>query len=180
MKNLIVLFVVSLLASNAFAQMNVRNLSEIESTKTRNNTVEDVISTGKYPISECVADRVHFMKNEKLYMLALEPLNGKESSEFFGKRELYLYCRDNDDINNPWRIASDLVWTCNYKGGDNYTDVDFFLYDKDSHNTSVGVVEVDENNIKMTIGFYRMGSGKEIKSLTFTFIPEGKDFYKMK
>jgi len=187
MRTIIGFVLIILIVPKVYGQKNIRNLSNIERTRYQySGTVEDAIYTAfeanKNDSFKSI-DYVHFIKNDKLFLLAYEPLKG-ETYSFYGKRSIFLYCRDVSNKNGKWELASDTVMTNYYYfeslASENYRDIDFFVYDKNYHNTSIGRVLVEPDCIKITVGVDEMKNGQMIKygeAYTFVFKNKSYNFY---
>jgi hypothetical protein len=167
---------------------------------------EQIIDYGFYYTHENVKhfriNTVHFIANGRVFMLSYEPISdrlahtNRESifnTNIIGK--IYLYSKDMSDVFNPWEIASvekiageyvpANVLICQYINHRNYSDVDFYIFDKDYHNTSIGkVVELNDGRVEMTIGSFgrgkfgnQYGGFSDIEPLTFVFTPVDDKHY---
>jgi hypothetical protein len=181
MKRLIGLITILLLSSNVFAQKHINRVSEIETTPTANNTIEDEIRDPKFPNNDFDWIRtVHFLKDGRLYLLAYEPLVVPKGRIIFsGKRSVYLYFKDTTDNYNPWVKASDVVIE-NYEiDCKNYQDLN--LYRVGYTKECVGEVVFDNNNVKITVGLDKEIDNRfQTKPITFIFVPQGDGFYNVK
>ena len=174
MKKIIGLLAVLFITTGVFGQKFIRSHSFIETTPTGNNTIEDAIQRGVNDNYEWI-DYVHFIQNGKLYMLSYEP---NEKHSYGVDRSIYLYSKDTTDIDSPWEIASNCISTSNWLDIRNYSEFDFFVYDKEQHNSSVGKVDVQENSVLITIKYELMTNGRVSISepMTFIFRPDGENF----
>lgn len=179
MKKLIGILAVLLMTTTVFGQKFIRNLSFIEGVDEpfiefesgRLRTVEDHIRYSFTTITNYEwIDYIHFVQNDRLFLLSYEP---KEDYLFGGDRDIYLYSRDITDINSPWEKASDVVMTNNWEDPKNYNDVDFFIYNENRHNNSVGEVVVEDDCVKITIGWEMFHDGSHLNAVkTIIFIPD--------
>ena len=213
MKKLLTLFAVLFIGTMLYGQIRDAAFIElrdlyVERSKDPNDnicptTIEEVVhEIGFYNENgEIWLDYwyVYFINNDIVYLLSYEivkmPFMG-------GKRDIYLYYKKIDKPLDPWMVASKEVniknevvdcpvLTCEYymtNGGETSTDVDFFFYDKDEHNTSVGkVVQKDNGVVEMTVGVVQMidgrgarydnGKRKGTAPHTFVFTPMGNGIY---
>lgn len=176
MKRLVGLLMLLFITTGVFGQKFIRSHSFIESTPTGNNTIEDWIrddgDNGDYKW----IPYVHFINKGRLYLLSYEP---KEDRLFGGYRDIYLYSKDINDINSPWEKASNAVMRNHWKSGDDHDEVDFFIYDKDKHNSSVGKVVVKNEYVEITIGWELWVGGRLLISepITIKFKPIGNNMY---
>jgi len=178
MKKLIGLFAVLFITTNVFGQKFFRDFSFIETTPSGYNTIEDdirdtVVFAGFYKYV------VHFEANNRVFLLSYEPEQGNY-------RDIYLYSKDISDRNSPWEKASDIVTTSNWIDSYNYNEFDFYIYNENIHNSSVGNVIVEDDCVKLTIGYELMYNwtalrdslGRASIPITFEFTPIGDNFYK--
>lgn len=182
MKKIIGIFAILLIATGVFGQMNIRNHSFIERTSKGLITIEDAIHRNNITDGNFDwIDYIHFVRDGKLFLLSYEP---KENHKSNGSRDVYLYSKDINDINNPWERASRKIMTNSYSTH-SFCDVDFFTYDKDYHNTSIGkIVENDDGTVMITIGWELFSTVRGAKfvdehELTFKFVhnPYGRVEY---
>lgn len=174
MKKIIGILAIMFIAIGVFGQKSIRNYSFIESTPTGNNTIEDAIQ--RWNVTDGDYDwinYVHFVQNERLYILAYEP---DENFEYGVDRDVYLYSKDIHDINSPWVKASNVVSTSNWLNIRNYSEFDFFLSEKSRG--SKGKVDVQENCVIITVGYELMTNGSVSinEPMTFIFKPQGNNF----
>lgn len=165
------------ITTGVFGQKFIRSHSFIEATPTGNNTIEDAINRTNIEFTNFDwIHYVHFVQNDRLFLLSYEP---KEDRMFGGSRSIYLYSKDLNDVTSSWEEASDAVMTNHWSSDRNHDEVDFFIYDKNKHNSSVGKVIVEDGCIKMTIGWEMYVDGSELirKPITITFKPVGDNKY---
>ena len=112
MRNFFGILVLVFFTTNVFGQKFIRDWSFVQSTPTGNNTIEDAIHRRNI-IGDNYdwIDYIHFVKNEKLFILSYEP---KEDPMDGGSRDIYLYSKDINDINSPWKKASQVIMTNSY------------------------------------------------------------------
>ena len=157
MKKLIGLLSILFLTNNVFGQINLGDLSIIETLNISENTDLDDIS------------EVNFIKEEYygkfLYILAYEPnyIGTYDGTE----RNVYLYCIDMGPYPNEkyweklrWIRVSDAVMTNYFIDTRNYRDVDFYMYDAKHHNTSNSNVVFDGNNLIFTLEIHTKKDGR--------------------
>ena len=177
MKKLIGLLVIMFVTTSVFGQKFIRSPSFIETTLTENSTIEDAIH--KWNITDGNYDwvaYVHFVQNDRLFLLSYEP---KEDRMSGGYRDIYLYSKDINDINSPWEKASDVVMTNHWGSDKDHNEVDFYVYDENKHNSSIGKVVVEDDCVKITIGWELFINGRQMinEPITFTFVPVGDNVY---
>ena len=171
MKKIIGMMVILFFTTGIFGQKFIRNLSFIEPkpNKIEMSVINQFLNFGEI-------DYVHFVKNDRLFLLAFEP---NERYMYGVDRDVYLYSKDIKNIDSPWEIASDVVARCNWIDLNNFSDIDFFTYNKDRHNTSMGKVVVVDSCVKITIEFDVITNGNVSISepITYIFTPIGDNFY---
>ena len=177
MKKLIGIFVVLFITTGVFGQKFIRDHSFIKATPTGNNTIEDAINRDGITFTNFDwISYVHFIQDDRLFLLSYEP---KEDRMFAGSRTIYLYSKDLNDVTSPWELASDAVMTNQWTNHKNHDEVDFFIYDENRHNTSVGKVVEEDGCVMMTIGWEMWCNGRlQINEpITITFVPVGNNKY---
>ncbi len=180
MKKLIGLFAVLFITTGVFGQNFIQGLSFIETTPTRNNTIEDHIrdvstfSNGDYSWIHYV----HFIANEKLYMLSYEPEENYYRPNDVKSRSVYLYSKDTCNIHDEWQKASEVVTTTTWLNRDEYCEIDFFTYDENKHNTSVGNVVMEGDTVVMTVGLMKAANGNHYRTekMKLIFKPDGDKY----
>jgi hypothetical protein len=183
MKKLIGLLVIAFITTGVFGQAFIQKYSFIEKSPMGGNTIEDAIhlwhvTDGNYDW----VDYVHFVKNDRLYLLSYEPneiFSGRKRIPSGSGRDIYLYSKDINNIDSPWEQASPVVMTNLWISTITYDEVDFFIYDEKQHNSSIGSVVVKDDCVELTIGWEVMTNWAVIinKPVTFTFTPTGNNFY---
>jgi hypothetical protein len=173
MKKIIGFIVIMFISTGVFGQKFIRSESEFERTENAIHIWN--VTDGDYDWVDCV----HFIKNDRLYLLSYEPDEEFESTIVLDAgrgRDIYLYSKDINDINSPWIKASDVVTRSIWLNITNYSEVDFFRSEKSRG--SKGNVVVDGENIKITIGYELMTNGSvHAEPITFTFTPIKDGFY---
>jgi len=173
MKKLIGLLAVLFITTGVFGQKFIRDHSFIETTPTGNNTIEDAIQSKDITnVNYNDIGYVHFVRNDKLYILAYEP----DSEYYMGvDRDIYLYSKDLRNMDSPWEKASDIVLTSNWIDGRNYGEVDFWRSEKSRG--SFGKVDIDSNKVYITVGFEIMTNGRLTinEPITFGFVWNNND-----
>lgn len=161
-----------------FGQAFLRSYSFVEATPTGNNTIEDAIHLWNVSADDDFKwiPYVHFVKNDRLFLLSYEP-NGRRGDGL--NRDIYLYCKDINDINSSWDKASDVVMTSIWIDHNNYNEIDFYAYDKDQHNTSIGKVVEENDCFIITVKFESMVNGRVLinEPITIIFKPIGDNLY---
>ena len=158
MKKLIGLLSILFLTNNVFGQINLGDLSRIETMNITENIVVDDISYVNFIIEKYYG--------KFLYMLAYEP-NFPFMCYDGMKRNVYLYCIDitKPDPNEKykrklhWIRASDAVMTNSFIDIRNYRDVDFYMYDTKHHNTSNSNVVFNGNDLIFTLEIHAKKDG---------------------
>jgi len=177
MKKLIGLFAILFITTGVFGQKFIRDHSFIKATPTGNNTIEDAINRTNINYTDFDwIHYVHFIQNDRLFLLSYEP---KERRMYAGSRSIYLYSKDINDVSSPWEEASDVVMTNQWMNANNHDEVDFFIYNENKHNTSVGKVVVKDDCVEITIGWEMWCNGRlQINEpITITFTPVGNNIY---
>jgi len=179
MKKLIGILVVLFITTGVFGQKFIRDHSFIETTPTGNNTIEDAINRTNIEFTNFNwIHYVHFVKDDKLFLLSYEPIEDLEVMGF--SRSIYLYSKDIHNVNSPWEKASDVVMTNYWGSHNNHNEVDFYIYDENKHNSSVGKVVVrDDGCVEMTISWelFQNGRQKMKDTMTVIFTPVGNNKY---
>jgi hypothetical protein len=180
MKKIIGILAVLFIATGVFGQKFIRHYSLIELTPNGINapqTTEDWIRSdnvvgGDYDW----ISYVHFVRDGKLYMLAYEPVPYDDFKAGVD-RDIYLYCKDTNDVSGSWSRASERVTTAIWRNTHNYTEFDLFR--KDKSRGSKGEVYIEGNQIYITIGMETMTNGRvQINEpITYGFRPSGDSFY---
>jgi hypothetical protein len=178
MKKIITVFAIALLGMTVFGQRFIRDHSFIESTPTANNTVEDAINRKNFNFENFDwISCVHFVEDGRLYLLSYEPV--PDINEMDMDRNIYLYSKDINNNDSPWELASDTVLERKFVDMKNYTDVDFYFYDENKHNTSVGMVNAVDDVREIIIGEYSKQKGRIFpdRKLKIVFTPISTNFY---
>lgn len=180
MKKLIGIFAVLFITTGVFGQKFIRDHSFIESTPYEKTlTIDDGIRRGNPPDNNFKwINYVHFVEGDRLFLLSYEPIKDLQAIDF--SRSIYLYSKDINDKNSPWEIASDVIMTNHWQSHDNHNEVDFYIYDKDRHNSSVGrVVKRDDGCVEMTISWELFQNGRQTMkdTMTIIFTPVGNNKY---
>lgn len=148
MKKLIGTLTILLLTTGLFGQINLGDLSSIETY----NGINDWKST-----DHLVHFTTNFQNHEFYYILAYEP--NRDIGCYEGtERSVYLYCIEKTS-GSRWRRASDAVMTNHYYDAKNYEDVDFYLYNKSTQNSSHSSVKVDGTNVIFTLDVHKKVNG---------------------
>jgi hypothetical protein len=153
MKKLIGLFAILLITSNVFAQINFGSWSNIQTTDTKNNTVEDGIRNGNNGNFNWIPD-IHIMRDRFIYMVAYEPITSRGCYDNT-TRVVNLYCKDTTDLKNPWVVVCDSIFVGRYTNWNDYEDVDFFKYDT-KHNTSHSNITMNRGNLVISLDIHTM------------------------
>ena len=177
MKKIIGILAILFITTGVFGQKFIRSHSFIEATPTGNNTIEDAINRTNINFTNFDwIHYVHFVQDDRLFLLSYEP---KERRLYAGSRSIYLYSKDLNDVSSPWEKASDVVMTNHWQSNRNHDEVDFFIYNEDYHNSSVGKVVIEDNCVKMTIGWELFSDGRQMirEPITIKFTPVGNNKY---
>lgn len=164
MKKLIGIFAILLIATVVFGQKFVRDELLMVSIEKGQTTVEDY---------------VHFEANDRVFLLAYEPVPNRTMNGLV--RNIYLYSKDISDVTSSWELASDMVYTGRFGNAKNYNDVDFYRSSKSRG--SVGTVNVLDDSVEMTIGVSERKNGifiYDITEITFVFTPKSTNFYSVR
>lgn len=151
MKKLLGLIIIMVFSASVFGQ-NIGNFSDIQRTSTHNNTVEDHISHND---GYAWIPNINFKLDKFVYMLAYDTISRRGHFDNI-TRNIYLYCKDTTNVNNPWTKASDVVFIGKYYNANNYEDVDFFRFDAKQHNTSHSKIVFNKSNILVTFDVWIM------------------------
>lgn len=172
MKKLIGLFVILFIITNVFGQSFIRDHSFIEKTPKGLTTIEDALIWENLPDNNFDwINYIHFVKDGKLFLLSYEPVENLDIIGF--SRGIYLYSKDINNLNSPWKKASAVIMTNSYSSH-SYSDVDFFLAKKSFG--SVGNVEIKDDCIEITIGWSVMNKVRNdcvSSKLKYEFVPNG-------
>jgi len=150
MKKLIVLLIALLLTANLFA--NIRDYSLIEphgQVEYGFHHYRDLDWIQYLPFA-------HFVKDGKLYVISYEPFTDDErpSSMIIKARKLYLYCKNMSNPDNPWVIASDVLFTGNFYSNltisNGHTSLDMHYLDIELFTRYGCMLTVDGNNVTIT------------------------------
>ena len=179
MKKLIGIFAILLIGTAVFGQKFIRDHSFVERSSTANITIEDAINRDgiKYDNFDWI-NYVHFVVDDRLYLLSYEPVDNFNKMGL--NRQIYLYSKDINDNTSPWEPASEAVLTCGIMDMKNYTDVDF--YREDRSRGSVGTINAVGDVREIIIGEYRKQNGSitSDKKLKLVFTPISTNFYSVK
>ena len=179
MKKLIGIFAILLIGTAVFGQKFIRDHSFVERTPTGNNTVEDAINRKnlQYTNYDWI-NYVHFVVDDRLYLLSYEPVDNKNKTGL--NRQVYLYSKDINDNASPWVEASEAVLSCGFMDLKNYTDVDFYRADRSRG--SVGTINAVGDVREIIIGEYRKQNGSitSDEKLKLVFTPISTNFYSVK
>ena len=155
MKKLIGLLSILFLTNNVFGQINLGDLSAIETLSFNKELMDS--------ITEDNLSHVGFIKEDfnrnYVYLLAYEPnfAGTYEDTE----RNVYLYCiHKNRHGTMRWVRVSDVVMTNYHHDSRNYRDVDFLKYDAECHNTSNSKVVFDGNDLIFTLNIHTKENGR--------------------
>jgi len=148
MKKLIGILTILLLATGVFGQINLGDLSSIETY----NGINDWKST-----DNLAHFTTKFQNHEFYYILAYEP-NCEIGCYDNTERSVYLYCIEKTS-GSRWRKASDVIMTNHYYDSNNYEDVDFYLYNEHSQNSSNSYVTMDGFNVIFTLNIHKKVNG---------------------
>lgn len=182
MKKIILLFVVLFITTSIFAQPFLRDNSFIETTCYGRSTQKTILSNNIVTNNFDWIRYVHFVKDERLYLLSYEPdirFTGLTRTPAGSSRNIYLYSKYYKDIDSPWEQASGVVMTSNWMNAMNNSDVDFFD-SKDSYG-SVGKVVMNDDCIIITISWRLLTNGgvSACAPISFKFTPIGDYKYRV-
>ena len=175
-KKVIFILTIALICSSVLGQKFIRDYSFVERTPTANNTIEDAINGENLRhTSYDWINYVHFVVDDRLYLLSYEPVDDINQMDL--NRQIYLYSKDISDNTNPWEPASEAVLTCGFMDLNNYTDVDF--YREDRSRGSVGKINAVGDVREIIISEYRKQNGSIVsdKKLKIVFTPISTNFY---
>jgi hypothetical protein len=128
------------------------------------------------------------MANGRVFMLSYEPIpdrlenTGAQNIHNLNiEAKIFLYSKDMSKPKSEWEMASVRIYEgrmrnspvliSTYTDGRNYNDVDFYIYDKDYHNTSIGkVIELENGVVEMVIGYYERNEYGVTNDTPLTFI----------
>jgi len=181
MKKIIGLFITIFIITTSFGQSMIKSqFSQIETTPTGNNTIEDTFREDgfngiKWKDGYGFIDwfpYVHFVRGDWFFMLAYEPVKDFN----YGSKELFLYKKNINNKYNPWIKASRKIMT-NSCGEYCYDEVSLHLAKKSFGNS--GKVEInDKGNIEITFDYLlKDKEANQTKCYVFKyeFVPEYKN-----
>ena len=175
-KKAIFILTIALIGSSVLGQKFIRDYSFVERTPTANNTVEDAINRKNLQsTSYDWINYVHFVVDDRLYLLSYEPVDNINKMGL--DRQIYLYSKDINDNTSPWKEASEAVLTCGFMDLKNYTDVDF--YREDRTEGVFGKINAVGDVREIIISEYRKQNGSIVsdKKLKIVFTPISTNFY---
>ena len=181
MKKVIGMLAILFIATEVFGQKFLTKYSFIERSKTQ-NTIEDWIITGNNNGNFDWIRFVHFIKDDKLYLISYEPLPPSPTCYPYPDntvRGVYLYSKSLDNLNSPWEKASDVLANGIWMGVHGFIDFDFYRAEKSSG--SVGNVVVNGDYVTIIIDYYGIidGSLSFDEPMTLTLKFDGKFYNKV-
>ena len=169
MKKLIGILTILLLATGVFGQINLGDRSPVEQYNWQNTTNSAHFTT-------TVNEKTHY------YILAYEP-NYPDGCYEDTERNVYLYSIETSG--SRWLKVSDAVMTNHFYDINNYVDVDFFLYNEHTQNSSHSSVTMDGLNAIFTLDVHTKVNGSvTVTSESFTLELKKRtfngNFYRLK
>jgi hypothetical protein len=153
MKKLTGILMILLLATGVFGQINLGDRSPVEQYNWQRTTNLAHFTT-------TVNEKTHY------YILAYEP-NYPDGCFDDTDRSVYLYCIEVSG--SRWLKVSDAVMTNHFEDINNYVDVDFFLYNEHTQNSSHSyVTEVGYDRVFTLDVHTKVNGGVTVTSQSFT------------